>query len=97
MAHPTDEIVSAMQSPTAKDIEVIKDAYDFAEKAHGTEMRKSGEPYIIHPRAIALTLAKLGMDRDTIVGGILHDTIEDTPVKIEEIEKKYGPTVSFLV
>lgn len=97
MSHPTDEIVSAMQSPTAKDIEVIKDAYDFAEVAHGKEMRKSGEPYIIHPRAIALTLAKLGMDRDTIVGGILHDTIEDTEVKIDEIEKRYGVTVSFLV
>ena len=97
MSHPTDEIIRAMQSPTAKDVEVIKDAYDFAEVAHGTEMRKSGEPYIIHPRAIALTLAKLGMDRDTIVGGILHDTIEDTEVKIDEIEKRYGPTVSFLV
>jgi GTP pyrophosphokinase len=97
MSHPTDEIVRAMQSPTAKDVEVIKDAYDFAEVAHGSETRKSGEPYIIHPRAIALTLAKLGMDRDTIVGGILHDTIEDTPVKIDEIEKRYGPTVSFLV
>lgn len=97
MSHPTDEIIRAMQSPTAKDTEVIRDAYDFAEKAHGEEKRKSGEPYIIHPRAIAITLAKLGMDRDTIVAGILHDTIEDTPVKLDEIEKRYGTNVASMV
>jgi GTP pyrophosphokinase len=97
MSHPTDEIIRAMQSPTAKDTEIIQNAYDFAEKAHGEEKRKSGEPYIIHPRAIAITLAKLGMDRDTIVAGILHDTIEDTPVKLEEIEKLYGTNVASMV
>ena len=86
-----------MQSPTQKDIETVRKAYDFAEIAHGTEMRKSGEPYIVHPKAIALTLAKLGMDRDTIVAGILHDTIEDTPVTADEIESKFGATVRFLV
>jgi guanosine-3',5'-bis(diphosphate) 3'-pyrophosphohydrolase len=97
MAHPTDEILRAMHSPTGKDADIIRDAYDFAEKAHGEEKRKSGEPYIIHPRAIAITLAKLGMDRDTIVAGILHDTIEDTPVKLEEIEKRYGTNVAAMV
>ena len=85
-----------MQSPSAKDREVIRQAYDFAETAHGSELRKSGEPYIIHPRAIALTLARLGMDRDTIVAGILHDTIEDTPVTADELEEKFGHTVRFL-
>ena len=97
MAHATDEIIRAMQSPTGKDIELIKNAYDFAEKAHGEEKRKSGEPYIVHPRAIAKTLAELGMDRDTIIAGILHDTIEDTPVKLEEIEAKYGSDVAAMV
>jgi GTP pyrophosphokinase len=97
MAHQTDEILSEMHSPSAKDVELIRDAYDFAEKAHGEEKRKSGEPYIVHPRAIAITLAKLGMDRDTIIAGILHDTIEDTPVKLEEIENRYGTNVAAMV
>lgn len=95
--HATDEILRGMRSPTNKDAEIIRDAYDFAEIAHGEEKRKSGEPYIIHPRAIAITLAKLGMDRDTIVAGILHDTIEDTPVKLEEIEKRFGTNVATMV
>lgn len=97
MAHPTDAILKEMRSPSGKDIELIRDSYDFAEKAHGTELRKSGEPYIIHPLAIAVTLARLGMDRDTIMAGILHDTIEDTPVTLEEIEKRYGTNVATMV
>ncbi len=97
MPHPTDEIVRAMRSPSDEDQKAIQAAYEFAEIAHGEEKRKSGEPYIIHPRAIALTLAKLGMDRDTIIAGILHDTIEDTPVTAEEIGTKFGTTVRFLV
>jgi len=97
MAHPTDEILKEMQSPTGKDAEVLRAAYDFAKEAHGTELRKSGEPYIIHPRAIAITLAKLGMDRDTIVAGILHDTIEDTPVTLAEIETRFGSEVAAMV
>src|SRR5690349_9118414 len=97
MAHPTDQIVSAMRSPTAEDRAVIQKAYDVAERVHGPELRKSGEPYIVHPEAIAKTLAELGMDQDTIVAGILHDTIEDTPYTAEELERDFGPTVRFLV
>lgn len=97
MAHPTDDILALMVSPTAEDREVIRKAYDFAERAHGEEKRKSGEPYIVHPHAIALYLADVGMDRDTIVAGILHDTTEDTDTKPEEIEEQFGTTVRFLV
>lgn len=97
MAHPSDDIIAAMKSPSTEDKEVIKKAYDFAEKAHGEEKRKSGEPYIVHPHAIAVTLATLGMDRNTIIAGLLHDTTEDTAVTPEEIEKEFGPTVRFLV
>jgi GTP pyrophosphokinase len=97
MPHPTDQIVLAMQSASTEDQKAIQHAYDFAEKAHGSEKRKSGESYIIHPHAIALTLAQLGMERDTIIAGILHDTIEDTPVTADEIEKEFGKTVRFLV
>jgi GTP pyrophosphokinase len=97
MAHPSDDIIAAMRSPSTEDKEVIKKAYDFAEKAHGEEKRKSGEPYIIHPHSIAVRLAQMGMDRDTIVAGILHDTTEDTATTPEEIEKEFGQTVRFLV
>ncbi len=97
MSHPTDDIIRAMQSPSTEDQKAIQEAYDFAAKAHGEEKRKSGEPYIIHPAAIAVTLAKLGMDRITIIAGILHDTIEDTPVTAEEIEAKFSAEVRFLV
>lgn len=97
MPHATDDIIRAMQSPSSEDQKAIQVAYEFAKVAHGEEKRKSGEPYIIHPAAIAVTLAKLGMDRETIIAGILHDTVEDTPVTIEEIEEKFGATVRFLV
>jgi len=86
-----------MKSHTAEDQKAIQEAYDVAKVAHNTELRKSGEPYIIHPHAIGVTLAELGMDRDTIIAGILHDTLEDTELKAEEIEKKFGQTVRFLV
>ena len=97
MPHPTDDIIRAMQSPSKEDQKEIQDAYDLAKIAHGAELRKSGEPYIIHPHAIALCLAELGMDKDTIIAGILHDTLEDTQLKAEEIEQKFGATVRFLV
>lgn len=97
MAHPADDIIALMHLPSAEDKEVIRKAYSFAEVAHGEEKRKSGEPYIVHPHAIARHLADLGMDRDTIVAGILHDTTEDTATPIETIEKEFGPTVRFLV
>ncbi len=97
MPHVTDDIIRAMRSPSNEDQKAIQAAYEFAEIAHGTELRKSGEPYIIHPHAIARTLAELGMGRDTVIAGILHDTIEDTPVTADQIEEKFGPKVRFLV
>ncbi len=97
MAHPTDDIVGAMQSPSQEDRQRIQKAYDFAHRAHGDEKRKSGDPYITHPHAIALRLATLHMDTDTIVAGILHDTVEDTPVTPEEIEREFGGSVRYLV
>ncbi|MBU6310342.1 RelA/SpoT family protein [Patescibacteria group bacterium] len=97
MTHPSDEIVQAMRQPTDADCARIRQAYDVAERMHGGERRKSGEPYIVHPAAIAKTLATIGADTDTIVAGILHDTIEDTPYTAEEIERDFGSTVRFLV
>lgn len=97
MAHPVDEILGAMRSPSATDRELILRAYTIAEKAHGAELRKSGEPYITHPLAIAKHLAQIGMDRDAVIAGILHDTLEDTELTPEEIEREFGHAVYLLV
>ncbi len=91
------EILGAMQSHTPEDEALIRKAYDFAEKAHKETKRYSGEPYFIHPAAVAKHLATMGMDISTIVAGLLHDTIEDENVTEEEIEKEFGPEVKFLV
>lgn len=61
-------------------------AIDFATQAHEGQKRKSGEPYIIHPLAVARILTKWDMDIDTVIAGVLHDTVEDTPVTLEQIE-----------
>lgn len=75
----------------------VRSAYEFAEKAHAGQKRSSGEPYSIHPLAVANILTDLGMDADTIISGLLHDTIEDTGVTKEEIEEKFGAEVAMLV
>jgi GTP pyrophosphokinase len=75
----------------------LEHAIDFATKAHEGQQRKSGEPYIIHPLAVAYTLADWGMDIDTVLAGVLHDTVEDTDVTLENIEAKFGRDVAFLV
>jgi guanosine-3',5'-bis(diphosphate) 3'-pyrophosphohydrolase len=91
------EIVGAMQEHSPEDEALIQRAYDFAEKAHAPHKRYSGEPYFIHPAAVAKHLATLGMDAPTIAAGLLHDTIEDGDVTEEEVEKEFGPEVRFLV
>ena len=77
--------------------ERIKKAVDFATKAHEGQKRKSGEPYIIHPKAVMETLLEWGMDEDTAIAGVLHDTVEDTGVTLEEIKQEFGESVAFLV
>jgi GTP pyrophosphokinase len=91
------EIVGAMQGHTPEDEALIQKAYDFAQKAHATHKRYSGEPYFIHPSAVAKHLATIGMDSSTIAAGLLHDTVEDGEVTEEELLKEFGPEVQFLV
>ena len=79
------------------DFVLIKKAYDFAAKAHEGQKRKSGEPYIIHPLAVATTLARLKLNSKTVAAGLLHDTVDDTLISIEEIAKEFGPEISFMV
>lgn len=91
------EIISLMERPSKEDIALVTKAYNFAEKAHSAQKRYSGEPYFIHLVATAKNLAELHMDATTIAAGLLHDTIEDTGVKPEEIEREFGPEVLFLI
>lgn len=79
------------------DILELDHAVDFATKAHRGQKRKSGEPYIIHPLCVASILIEWGMDIDTVLAGVLHDTVEDTPVTLEQIETFFGHDVAFLV
>ena len=79
------------------DISQIEKAYNIASKAHEGQFRKSGEPYIIHPLSVALILADLELDKETIVGGLLHDVVEDTVMTDEEIEKEFGKEVALIV
>lgn len=72
-------------------------AIDFATKAHDKQTRKSGEPYIIHPLAVAHNLIDWGMDIDTVLAGVLHDTVEDTTATLDDIENLFGRDVAFLV
>lgn len=79
------------------DYALIEKAYHFACKAHLNEKRKSGEPYIIHPIAVATILIEMKMDEATIVAGLLHDTVEDTPVTFKQIKQEFGDEVEKLV
>lgn len=75
----------------------LEHAIDFATSAHEGQLRKSGEPYIIHPLSVADTLVDWGMDIDTVLAGVLHDTVEDTDATLEQIEGLFGRDVAFLV
>ena len=76
---------------------LVFDAYVFSDNAHSGQKRRSGEPYIIHPVAVAEILAELHLDPETLAAGLLHDTVEDSGVTFEELEEKFGPTVRMLV
>lgn len=77
--------------------ELIGKAYDTARRLHDGQLRKSGEPYFIHPIAVAKILAQLGMDEETIVGGLLHDVVEDTEYTREMLVDEFGEDVALLV
>lgn len=79
------------------DIECVKKAYDVAYKAHDGQKRKSGEPYIIHPICVAIILAELELDKETIMAGLLHDVVEDTEVTHDDIVEQFGEEVASLV
>ncbi|MCI5901268.1 MAG: bifunctional (p)ppGpp synthetase/guanosine-3',5'-bis(diphosphate) 3'-pyrophosphohydrolase [Blautia sp.] len=90
-------IASVRKYHPSTDISMIEKAYRTASEAHKDQKRKSGEPYIIHPLCVAIILADLELDKETIVAGLLHDAVEDTWMTYEEVEKEFGAEVALLV
>lgn len=82
---------------TKKESDRIKKAVALATKAHEGQFRKTGEPYIVHPLAVKKILEEWGMDEDTIIAGVLHDTVEDTSLTLDDIKQEFGEPVAFLV
>src|SRR5262245_66682834 len=81
------DLVDKVQSYyPAADVELIRKAYDFSAKVHQGQKRLSGEPYLIHPIAVAGVIADLKMDVPSVIGGLLHDTVEDTLTTLEELK-----------
>ncbi|MFE0964664.1 RelA/SpoT family protein [Streptomyces fungicidicus] len=79
------------------DLEILRRAYVLAESSHRGQMRKSGEPYITHPLAVTLILAELGAETTTLTASLLHDTVEDTDVTLEQVGEEFGEEVRYLV
>ncbi len=107
LSHPQDftepdvlyeKLVNTIKSyhPSA-DMTMIRKAYELADNAHKDQRRKSGEPYIIHPLCVAIILAELELDKETIVAGLLHDVVEDTVYTSEQIAEMFNEEVAVLV
>ncbi len=93
-----DELFALITYPLSEEQRgLIQRAYDFARSKHETQKRNSGEPYFVHVFAVGKNCASLGMDVETIVGGLLHDTLEDTDATEEEIREQFGENILFLV
>ncbi len=92
------ELITRVQKyHPSDDISMIERAYNVAFEAHRDQLRKSGEPYIVHPLNVAIILADLEMDKETIVAGILHDVVEDTVMTEEDLVREFGEDVALLV
>ena len=93
-----DELIRSIRKyHPSTDISMVEKAYRIASRAHEGQVRKSGEPYIIHPLCVAIILADLELDKETIVAGLLHDVVEDTVMTQEELAHEFGDEVALLV
>ncbi|MDE6143316.1 MAG: HD domain-containing protein [Muribaculaceae bacterium] len=92
-------VFNVMSPRTADaDMERLKDAFELAREAHSPQVRKTGEPYILHPVAVATIAAEeLNLDVNSVIAAFLHDVVEDTPHPIEELRSRFGDDVAFLV
>lgn len=94
-----DQLIETIKKyhPSADDLTQIEKAYKIAYAAHDGQKRKSGEPYIIHPICVAIILAELELDKESIIAGLLHDVVEDTAMTSEELAAEFGEEVALLV
>ena len=93
-----DDLVNEIKKyHPSTDLSDIEKAYRIAKKAHEGQLRKSGEPYIIHPLCVAIILAELELDKETIIAGLLHDVVEDTVMTSEDVTSEFGAEVALLV
>ena len=90
-------IETIRQYHPSSDLSDIERAYKVAKEAHEGQFRKSGEPYIIHPLCVAIILAELELDKESIIAGLLHDVVEDTEMSREDITQRFGAVVAHLV
>jgi len=97
VSHYWSQLEPHLRYQSASDLVIIERALHLAYHAHELQKRHSGEPFIIHPVEVAIILADLRMDRDTIVAGLLHDTVEDTQVTLNTIEQSFGTAVRRIV
>ena len=93
-----EDILNKMKKNNRKtDVKLITKAYLFAKEKHGEQLRKSGEPYIIHPLQVAYTLAELGLDDSTICAALLHDVVEDTDITHQDLVNQFGSEIADMV
>jgi guanosine-3',5'-bis(diphosphate) 3'-pyrophosphohydrolase len=97
MTHAFDSLRPALDYLSPDEISVIEEAYEFSRNAHEGQFRKSGEPYISHPLAVAGILAGWHLDAQSLAAALLHDVVEDTPATASEIESRFGKAVALLV
>src|SRR5437016_7296318 len=93
-----DDIIGKVSSYHATaDLDLVQRCYAFAAKAHDGQLRRSGDPYVVHPLGVASTIADLKLDVPSVCAGLLHDCVEDTSATTEEITKEFGGEIAFLV
>ena len=96
--HTIEEVLETVKKSNRRaDLKLIKRAYEFAKDKHKDQLRRSGEPYIIHPIQVAYILSTLGLDHSTICAALLHDVIEDTDATLEDIAKEFSPEIAEMV
>jgi guanosine-3',5'-bis(diphosphate) 3'-pyrophosphohydrolase len=92
-----DLLKQVSEARPGDDLQLIQKAYDFSEQHHAGQSRASGEPYLVHPLAVALVLAEMKLDPQSIAAGLLHDSVEDTSVTIEDVRREFGEGVARIV
>ena len=90
-------VAAILRYHPSTDLTLVEKAYTIARDAHKDQKRKSGEPYIIHPVSVAIILAELELDKETIVAGLLHDVVEDTILSYEDIVNEFSEEIALLV